>query len=48
MATQTTLASIASTSLLSLCVGQLIAKYKTNAEDGQFTSFLADFETALN
>ncbi len=47
-ATQTTTASIASSSLLSLRVGPLIALYKTNVEDGQFASNFADFERALN
>lgn len=41
--------SVASaTSLLSTRVGPLIAQYKTASEDGQFASFLADFERALN
>jgi hypothetical protein len=44
----TTAASITSDRSLSLRVGLLIAQYKTNAEDGQFASFLADFERALN
>ena len=35
-------------SLLSTRMGPLIAQYKTNSEDGQFSSFLADFERALN
>jgi hypothetical protein len=48
VATQTTLASIASTSLLSPRVGLLIAQYKTNADNGQFTFFLVDFKMALN
>jgi hypothetical protein len=34
--------------LLSTRVGPLIAQYKTASEDGQFASFLADFERALN
>ncbi len=46
--TTTTAGSIASGSSLSLQVGPLIAQYKTNAEDGQFASFLADFERVLN
>jgi hypothetical protein len=40
----TTAASVTFGSSLSLCVGPLIAQYKTNTEDGQFASFLADFE----
>jgi len=40
--------SITSGSSLSSCVGPLIAQYKTNTEDGQFASFLADFERVLN
>ncbi len=40
----TTGASVTSDRTLSSCVGQLIAQYKTNTEDGQFASFLADFE----
>jgi hypothetical protein len=44
----TTAASITSDKSLSLRVGPLIAQYKTNTEDGQFASFLADFERALN
>jgi hypothetical protein len=36
------------TSLLSACVGLLIAQYKRGSEDGQFTSFLANFERVLN
>jgi hypothetical protein len=44
----TTAASITSDRSLSLRVGSLIAQYKTNTEDGQFASFLADFERALN
>jgi hypothetical protein len=43
-----TVASITSDRLLSSRVGPLIAQYKTNTEDGQFASFLADFERALN
>jgi hypothetical protein len=31
-----------------LCVGLLIAQYKTNTEDGQFASFLTNFERVLN
>jgi len=44
----TTAASITSDRSLSLHIGPLIAQYKTNTEDGQFASFLADFERALN
>jgi hypothetical protein len=33
---------------LSSRVGPLIAQYKTNTEDGQFPSFLADFERVFN
>jgi hypothetical protein len=44
----TTAASITSDRSLSLRVGPLIAQYKTNTEDGQFASFLADFERVLN
>ncbi len=44
----TTLASITSDRSLSLHGGSLIAQYKTSTEDGQFASFLADFEMALN
>ena len=44
----TTAASTTSGSSLSSRVGPLIAQYKTNTEDGQFASFLADFERALN
>ena len=44
----TTAASITSDRSLSSRVGPLIAQYKTNTEDGQFASFLADFERALN
>ena len=29
-----------------MCVGPLIAQYKTNTEDGQFASFLADFSSS--
>ncbi len=36
------------TSLLSTCVGPLIAQYKTRSEDGHFASFLAGFERVLN
>ncbi len=43
-----TAASVTSDRTLSSCVGPLIAQYKTNTEDGQFASFLADFERALN
>jgi hypothetical protein len=48
LAATTTTASVTSVSLLSLHVGPLIAQYKTDTEDGQFASFLADFERALN
>ena len=44
----TTAASVTSDRTLSLRVGPLIAQYKTNTEDGQFDSVLADFERALN
>jgi hypothetical protein len=44
----TTVASTTSGSSLSSRVGPLIAQYKTNTEDGQFASFLADFERVLN
>ena len=44
----TTAASTTSGSTLSLHVRQLIAQYKTNTKDGQFASFLADFERVLN
>jgi hypothetical protein len=44
----TTAASVTSGSSLSSRVGPLIAQYKTNTEDGQFASFLADFERVLN
>ena len=43
-----TVASITSNRLLSSRVGPLIAQYKTNTKDGQFASFLADLERALN
>jgi hypothetical protein len=43
-----TAASITSDRSLSSRVGPLIAQYKTNTKDGQFASFLADFERALN
>ena len=43
-----TAASGTSVGSLSLRVGPLIAQYKTNTEDGQFASFLADFERVLN
>jgi hypothetical protein len=43
-----TAASITSDRSLSLRVGPLIAQYKTNTEDGQFASVLADFKRALN
>jgi hypothetical protein len=39
---------VTANSLLSARVGPLIAQYKTASEDGQFSSFLADFERALN
>ena len=48
LAATTTAASVTSVSSLSLLVGLLIAQYKTNTEDRQFASFLADFERALN
>jgi len=44
----TTAASVTSGSSLSSRVGPLIAQYKTNTEDGQFASFLSDFERVLN
>ncbi len=46
----TTAASVTSDRTLSLRIGLLIAQYKTNTEDEQFASFLADFERerALN
>ncbi len=44
----TTAASITSDRSLSSRVELLIAQYKTNIEDGQFASFLADFERAFN
>jgi len=44
----TTAASITSDRSLSSRVGPLIAQYKTNTEDGQFASFLADFEITLH
>jgi hypothetical protein len=47
VATTTTTASITSSSSLSSRVGPLIAQYKTNTEDGQFASFLADFKRAF-
>jgi hypothetical protein len=43
-----TAASVTSDRTLSLRVGSLTAQYKTNTEDGQFASFLADFERAFN
>ena len=43
-----TTASVSSRSSLGSRVGPLIAQYKTNTEDGQFASFLADFEKVLN
>jgi len=43
-----TMGSVTSGSSLSLRVGLLIAQYKTNTEDGQFASFLADFKRVLN
>ncbi len=47
-ATTATTASVTSESSLSSRVGPLIAQYKTNTEDSQFASFLADFERILN
>jgi len=47
-ATTATAASVTSSSSLSSRVGPLIAQYKTNTKDGQFVSFLADFERVLN
>ncbi len=44
----TTTASVTSDRTLSSRIGPLIAQYKTNTKDGQFASFLADFERALN
>ena len=44
----TTAASVTSDRTLSSHIGPLIAQYKTNTEDGQFASFLADFERASN
>jgi hypothetical protein len=44
----TTAASVTSDRSLSSRIGPLIAQYKTNTEDGQFASFLADFGRALN
>ncbi len=44
----TTAASITSDRSLSSRIGPLIAQYKTNTKDGQFASFLAEFERALN
>jgi hypothetical protein len=38
----------AATSLLSTCVELLIAQYKTGTDNGQFTSFLADFKRIFN
>ena len=43
-----TAASVTSGSSLGSRVGPLIAQYKTNTKDGQFASFLADFEKVLN
>ena len=43
-----TAASVSSSRSLGSRVGPLIAQYKTNTEDGQFASFLADFERAIN
>ncbi len=43
-----TVDSVTSDRTLSLCVGLLIAQYKTNTEDRQFASFLADFERVSN
>ena len=48
VAITTTAASVTSGGSLSSRVGPLIAQYKTNTEDGQFASFLADFERVLN
>ncbi len=48
LAATTTAASVTSVNLQSSRVGPLIAQYKTNTEDRQFASFLADFERALN
>ena len=47
-ATTSTAASVTSGSSLSSRVGPLIAQHKTNTEDGQFASFVADFERVLN
>jgi hypothetical protein len=44
----TSAASVTSGSTLGSRVGPLIAQYKTNTKDGQFASFLADFERVLN
>ncbi len=44
----TTVASVTSDRTLSLRIWPLIAQYKTNTEDRQFASFLADFKRALN
>ena len=43
-----TTASVTTGSTLGSRVGLLIAQYKTNTEDGQFASFLADFKRTLN
>ncbi len=43
-----TAGSVTSGSSISLRVGPLIAQYKTNSEDEQFASFLADFKRVLN
>jgi len=48
VAPTTTTASITSDRSLSSRVGPLIAQYETNTKDGQFASFLADFEMTLN
>ena len=48
VAITTTAASVTSDKTLSSRIGPLIAQYMTNTEDGQFASFLADFERALN
>jgi hypothetical protein len=44
----TTAASVTFDRTLSLRIGPLIAQYKTDTKDGQFASFLADLERALN
>ena len=48
VAITTTAASVTSGGSLGSRVGPLIAQYKTDTEDGQFASFLADFERVLN